>query len=88
MQLQIRVLSPGKGIFERQKKKKLPLRRTDNQPQYAGAATGKAALWAGLCQEAEQDTRGDGTADDTRHVGCHGMHQQVVALVIFKADML
>ncbi len=38
-----------------------------------------------LSEERQQNTRGDGRADHTGHVGTHGVHQQVVRTVLLLA---
>lgn len=41
-----------------------------------------------LGEEAEQHTGGDGRADYAGNVGTHGVNEQVVARVVFEADVV
>ena len=39
-------------------------------------------------EHVDQDTSGNGRADNTGNVGAHGVHEQVVAGVVLLADLL
>ena len=65
------------------------MRRTIKKPALASSA---GIVWreeaVPLSEEAEQDTCCDGTAYHTCYIRPHGMHEQVIVLVIFQTYFL